>query len=580
MEIQYMHLPVYRGFLRSNPGINVAMTLVGILAALVPLIATAGDVIRSHEFGVVADGKTDDGPAILRMVEAARSMNSRPVQLVFPENRVIHAATGKDRYLFALQHTKNITIDGGGSTFLLDPSIRMMDLDHARNPVIKSFNVDYTVTMFIDSVIEAFDPNGTFVDVTVFEAGEEKNLGGPTNQDGEQWFGGFIWCENGKHMRAARHYAVKATEILGKDRARIFFDGKSIPKQITGRIKEGITRFSIPRPGVAQRYGPGPLFNIHDTVDAHLENIAVWGAPWFTYSIYRCEGVCRFINVDVVPKPGSKRLMAGCRDAFHVTGNRAKLIFDSCDTAGLGDDDYNFCILSSRIQDVISPAKIVIRQKFPIQYNPMRVGETLMVMNGENQIIGFAEIIAYQEEAKDGAPIIPGGRYCPPVTITLKTPINGLTKGLHVWSKEAANPDTTLKNCTATFSIRMQTSLTIENCTFTCYNVAYGFSPRGRHVEGPGPEFMKIIDSEFRVGRGSGMVFQSAGKGPLETTRVQSIHIENSTFYAPLRIDKAKSISLLSNNFHSDVKVGARATLKMDANMRNGKAYQLKTAEQ
>ena len=184
--------------------------------------------------------------------------------------------------------------------------------------------------------------------------------------------------------------------------------------------------------------------------------------------------------------------MAGCRDAFHVTGNRAKLIFKDCDTAGLGDDDYNFCILSSRIQKVISPTKLIIKQKFPIQYNPMRVGETLMVMNSENQIVGSAEVTGYVEALhKEGTKIIPGGRYCPPVTITLKTPIKGLAKDLHVWSKEAANPDTTMTNCTATFSIRRQTSLTIDHCTFTCYNVAYGFSPQTEHVEGPGPEFMR-----------------------------------------------------------------------------------------
>ncbi len=531
-------------------------------------------MLNAENFGIRADGKTDDGPAILEMVEAARALNGEPVRLVFPTNSVIHAATGEDRYLFALQHTKNITIDGNGSTFLLDPHIRMMDLDYAVNPVIKNLNVDYTVTMFIDSVIEKVDPKGAYLDVRVLEPGEEENLGGPTKEDGEQWFGGFVWCENGKHMKAAKHYAVKRAEVLGEGRARIFFDGKAIPGQITGRINPGTTRFSIPRPGVAQRHGPGPLFNIHDTVDGHFANIAVWGAPWFTYSIYRCEGTCRFINVDLVPKPGTNRLMAGCRDAFHVKGNRATLIFEDCDTAGLGDDDYNFCILSSKIQKVISPTKLVIKQKFPIQYNPMRVGETLMVMNSENQIVGSATITAYDETLhKDGTEIIPGGRYCPPVTITLKTPIKGLAKDLHVWSREAANPDTTMRNCTATFSIRMQTSLTVENCTFTCYNVAYGFSPRTKHVEGPGPEFMKITDSTFHVGRGSGMVFQSGGRGPFETTRVQRIHIENSIFHAPMRIDKAKTITLLNNRFYGDVKVGRHATLEMSGNMRNGKPF-------
>lgn len=557
------------------------MTKASIRIVLISLLLGAATAcardFHVKDFGAICDGKTDDGPAILRMVEAACSLKGKPVRLVFPKNAVIHAATGKNRYLFPLQHTRNVTIEGNGSTFLLDPHIRMMDLNYAREPVIKDFNVDYIVTMFIESVIEAVDSKGTYVDVKVLESGEEKNLGGPTKKDGEQWFGGFVWCENDKHIKAARHYAVKNTEVLGKGRARVFFDGKAIPKQISGRIKLGTTRFSIPRPGVAQRVGPGPLFNIHDTVDGHFENIAVWGSPWFTYSIYRTEGTLSFINVDVVPKPGSNRMMAGCRDAFHVTGNRSKLIFDGCDTAGLGDDDYNFCILSSKVQKVISPTKLVIKQKFPIQYNPMRVGETLMVINSENQIIGSAEITGYKERPhKDGTKIIPGGRYCPPITITLKTPIDGLKQDLHVWSKEAANPDTTMKNCTATFSIRMQTSLTVESCTFTCYNVAYGFSSRTKNVEGPGPEFMKITGSEFRVGRGSGMVFRNGGKGPFDSTRIQSLHIEDSTFHAPLRIDKAKNITLLNNKFHSDVKVGMRGTLTMEGNQRNGKPFQIK----
>ena len=302
--------------------------------------------LRATDFGVKADGKTDDGPAILRMVLAAREKDGEPVRLVFPKNRVVHAATGKNRYLFPLQHTTNVMIDGGGSTFLLDPHIRMVDLNFARKPVLKNFNVDYTVTMFIESVIESVDPKRGYVDVKVLDSGEAKNLGGPTKQDGEQWFGGFVWCENGKHPKAARNFAVKGAQVLGENRARVFFGGKTIPKQIRNTIKPGSTRFSIPRRGVAQRYGPGTLFNIHDTVDAHLENIAVWVAPWFTFSIYRTEGTCRFVNVDVLPKPGTNRLMAGCRDAFHVTGNRATLIFDGCDTAGIGDDDYNFCILS------------------------------------------------------------------------------------------------------------------------------------------------------------------------------------------------------------------------------------------
>lgn len=93
-----------------------------------------------------------------------------------------------------------------------------------------------------------------------------------------------------------------------------------------------------------------------------------------------------------------------------VTGNRVTLLFDGCDTGGLGDDDYNFCILSSAIEKVMSSTEIIIRQKFPIQYNPMRMGETVMVMNSENQIVVSAKINGYEETPhKDGSKNIPTG---------------------------------------------------------------------------------------------------------------------------------------------------------------------------
>ena len=144
-----------------------------------------------------------------------------------------------------------------------------------------------------------------------------------------------------------------------------------------------------------------------------------------------------------------------------------------------------------------------------------------------------------------------------------------------VWSKEAANPDTTLRNCTATFSVRIQTSLTMENCRLACFSVAYGLSAGRGYFEGPGPEFVRIVNSEFRSGRGSGMVFQSGGGGPIGATRIRSVHIENSTFHAPLRIAKAGTVTLLNNRFHGEVSVGQHATLVMEGNAKSGKSLAL-----
>jgi len=90
--------------------------------------------LKATDFGVQADGKTDDGPAIQKMIEKARAHDGEAIRLIFPKAKTIYASTGKERYLFPLQKTKNITLDGSGSTFLLHPNIRLVDLDFAQRP--------------------------------------------------------------------------------------------------------------------------------------------------------------------------------------------------------------------------------------------------------------------------------------------------------------------------------------------------------------------------------------------------------------------------------------------------------------
>ncbi len=535
-----------------------------------------GKELRAIDFGLVADGITDDGPAIIKLLQAARQEKGTAITLVFPKNKTIFAASGTDRYLLSLRHTDQLTIEGNNSTFLLDSAIRFADLHFANRIIMKNLRVDFTTSMFVESTVTALNLKEQYIEVTSDEAAA---IHGPTKEDGEQWFGGFIWCENGQHPKAARHLQVSHVEHLDASKVRIHCGDHSITKAMAATIKLGVTGFSAPRAGVSHRRGPGALFDIHDATNISLENIKIWGAPWFAFSIYRCEGLCRFFDVDVVPKPDSARRMSACRDAFHVTANRAKLHFENCDTKGTGDDDYNFCLLSSKILQVISPTEIVIRQKFPIQYNPMRGGDTLMVMTPDNSLIGAAKISHYSEKPNnDGKSIIPGGN-CPQVTIQLAQAIPGLMPGLTVWAKEASNPDTLMRHCTANFSNRIQTSITIEHCRFHCYSVCYGIATNQDNVEGCGPHFLHISHSEFHIGRGAGLVTQSGGKGPIHQTCIQKVHIAHCTFFAPLRIAKARSITLENNHFHSDVTIGEHETLVTTSNKQKGSPFPTKTKE-
>ena len=60
------------------------------LTILLLSVFIGGTLVNATElhfsaFGGKADGTTDDGPVILKMVEAARALKGEPVRLVFPK---------------------------------------------------------------------------------------------------------------------------------------------------------------------------------------------------------------------------------------------------------------------------------------------------------------------------------------------------------------------------------------------------------------------------------------------------------------------------------------------------------------
>ena len=203
------------------------------LAWLCADVAVADRVLTAKEFGVVADGKTDDGPAIRKMVAAARAAQGDDVVLQFPQDRVVRVSSADEsRYVFPLGKTEGVTVDGGGSTFVLAPHLRMVDLKFATRPVIRNMRVDFSQHPFIEAVVEAVDPLWNWVDVRCASPDEAAALGGPTKEDGEQAFIGFVWCENGPHPKAATHFTVKSVEAREGGLVRVIHDQRANRAQV------------------------------------------------------------------------------------------------------------------------------------------------------------------------------------------------------------------------------------------------------------------------------------------------------------------------------------------------------------
>lgn len=247
-------------------------------------------VLDAAEFGLKADGVSDDGPAIHAMLERAAA-TAGPDTLKFPSAKTIHIASGKERYAFRIDQLHNLSIDGGGSTFLLDKELRFLHVTSSRDFRMARLNVDLTRSPVVEATVMELHDEGKRLLVRLDEPTRAEELGGPTQQDGEQAFFGMLWLPDGDVIQSSHYYidAVKNSGPVGIGMVELVCPNE-MPASTRTAIQPGETRISLPVPGIAHRRGPGPMLRIDRCQNVNFEDVEVWSAPWFAFEILRNEG--------------------------------------------------------------------------------------------------------------------------------------------------------------------------------------------------------------------------------------------------------------------------------------------------
>jgi len=485
-----------------------------VMLPLLGRLAGAAAVLDAGTFGVKADGVSDDGPAIARMLEAAAKATP-PVVLRFQPGSAIRVETAPERYVFRLEGVSDLTLDGCGSTFLLGPQVRFLRLRRSRGVAVCNLRVDFSPLPFADGTVSAVRPDERCLEVRL-APGSPLPLGGPTGEDGEQAFFSMLW-HHGPYGLVSRHYWTARIQrgsepntvwVFASERFSDFAD-----------IEPRKWRISIPVPGIAHRYGPGACVEVHDNRDVVFEDVELWSAPWFGFRVFRNEGTVVFRRVNIRPKPGSGRLTSTWRDGFHVKGNRARLLWEDCEVSGTNDDAFNISTHAfnisthaSRVQRVVSPTEVVVLQVFPLNPMPWHEGGTLVAADFESRtLLGSARIKGVSGWTT--ARRLGGKPAASPVTLSLDRPIEGLRRGAMVWERESANPHTILRHCTIQASCRFQSPVTLAGCRVTAL-IWFAAMP----VEGPFPSDVVIRDCELRRGRGNRrLVVCFTGRAPGRT---------------------------------------------------------------
>jgi hypothetical protein len=534
---------------KSATGISLA------LAAQLAL-ATAGAMaaepvtLDAVEFGLRGDGRTDDGPALQKMVAEARAL-AGPKRMVFPAGARILVASGTERYALRLDEVEDLVVEGRGATFLIDPELRFLHATRCRELELRDFNVTVAREVAVDGTVTGQSAPGRQLAVRLDNPEQHELLGGPTREDGEQDFFGMLQNEE-DGIRDSHHYYVEGATTR-EDGTVVIAGRDPLPARWRQRLAGGLVRISLPVPGIAHRFGPGPMVRIDRCENVRFSQVEIWSAPWFAFEILRNRGEVEFRAVHIRPQPGTGAATSSWRDGFHVKGNSGRLLFEDCIIEGTHDDAFNVSTHGWKVTEVLAPDRVRLRQVFPIQYMPMQEGGNLLILSadGTRRLLP-ANIVALAAEAAEDV-FDPREHKAPEVTLTLDRPVAGLAVGCLVWDLSTANPSTVIRRCTMGNSCRFQSPVTLEDCRSEALLYFYGDK-----LEGPLPSGSTIRNSTMNKGRGNNTLavaikgWRDKAPSPLPPAAefpLQNIRITGCTIRGDVSVDGLHGLDLDDNTF-------------------------------
>jgi len=548
-----------REFLKR--GIGAAAGAAALMAGIEGEFAKAqeqpshGAQLLAKAFGAVGDGVTDDGPAVLKMLEAASKSNG-PAILKFDSDRTYHLVTGRQRYAFLLDGVHDLTIDGSGSIFLIDSNQRFMKLANSHDVTVRRLKVDYSPLPFADGVIVAKDEAQGTIDVKIDAGLAMPPLGGPTKEDGEQEYFAMLkhageYSTPEEPYLTEQHYIAQDVReaYAGSTRDRVVRVVARDPSAgLFDPIVAGNWRVSVPVRGIAHRLGPGSSCAILNNTNVLFEDVEMWSAPWFAFTIIDNSGVVTFRRTHVRPKPGTTRLTSSWRDGFHVKNNRAVFLWDGCICQGMNDDAFNIFTQTSIVREVKSPTSIVIQQNYPLDIAGMRQGDMLTAYEMRiGHLLGSAKIVRVNEHAGAGAP---GQLIAPLIEIELDRPISGIAvDSTMIWNEAVASSNSMIRGCRIDRSCQFHSPLTIED---THINGVVWF--HGDEHESPLPSNIHVTNSVLRVGQGSpnlsvvmnGPTFE--GHSPAQPV-MHDVFFTGNRIYGDFQISDVDNLVLTQNQF-------------------------------
>lgn len=418
-------------------GRRAALLLLGIAAIACRSQSAAPKVISAKGFGVVGDGKTDDGPAIRKAVAAA--VKAGPgAELVF-EKRTYRLGMHEGAANISLSDVTDLAIDGKGSLLLVHPRNGVFDVRRCRNVTIRGFAIDFSPLPFTQGTIRSVDAKEGVLDLEIHpgyplplsDAAVKKHLGAR----GWQW--GTVIDPKERHRRwdVSDHFHLDSVDRIAGRLYRVKTIA-SYAKRLAP-VRPG-DRFFLPLMLVGKGVpGRGSNITIRESADCTIEDITIHTArSGMNYAVVRNEGRITLRNNRIMFRPGSTHVCTTWKDGVHCKDNRVGPLIEGCYFEGMLDDSINISANTAMAARITSPTE------FDLVGPAFSVGDKVMVFDPRSgKIMAETEVVRAR------------GR-----TVVLADPVEGVVAGrkrshvdikaTHFYNMSYVNDGFIVRDCT------------------------------------------------------------------------------------------------------------------------------------
>ncbi len=434
-------------------------------------------VLNAADFGVKGDGKTDDGPAIGKAIEAAIEQKAT---LLFESGKTYYiGSTDRNASVFASPFAMNgadgVTVDGGGSVFKFAPGISYFAMVSSSDIRFCNMKLDLSVSPYLVGTVKAVSGKTVTYDTDI-------------NPNTSSWdYGGVGFSiKYNEGIQNRPHMFIDKMHKTGDKEVQVTYTDNTHPYNVGDKA-------FLPNPGIGHVQSE-IMYIANNTGCIVFENIEVWSAPSFIANVRSNDAEIYFENVDYIPGEENNReiKMVSWRDGYHVKDNRRPIHWNECDVDVLFDDVFNVSNTLGYITSVKNGNQFTV-----VNYEHYTMGAYVAFDCREGDVIDvFSSKGAYAGVATVRRVITnPNGTV--DLVMEYGQELKKVEQGWLVGNRDTCAPGSTVTNSRFTGTFRFRRDIRIEKCTF---DMLVTWIREDGSVEGPLPGNIDYIDCTFNGG--------------------------------------------------------------------------------